>query len=54
MSYHILLGKCNKLNPLYCVAWVNTPPLGAQYLSRYPVRLRRGGLHSGEEFFCLD
>ena len=30
---------------IYCVAWVNTPPLGAQYLSRYPVRLRRGGLH---------
>ena len=30
---------------VYCVAWVNTPPLGAQYLSRYPVRLRRGGLH---------
>jgi len=29
----------------YCVAWVNTPPLGAQDLSRYPVRLRRGGLH---------
>ena len=34
---------------LYCVAWVNTPPLGAQYLSRYPVRLQRGGLH-----FCCS
>ena len=36
---------CFDLVILYCVAWVNTPTLGAQYLSRYPVRLRRGGLH---------
>ena len=28
--------------PLYCVAWVNTPPLGAQYLSLIPRLLAAG------------
>ena len=29
----------------YCVAWVNTPPLGAQYLSLIPRPLAAERLH---------
>ena len=42
LGLFLFFKREHRKRQIYCVAWVNTPPLGAQYLSRYPVRLRRG------------